>query len=352
MRALKIFVRRFLPTSLIGGFASVFALVQVAIAQSVTTDPVGFINFNIQGTNGASNGALTFLGLSFTQPVSYQATFSSANGTTLTDSNATWVDDQFNGANGSFYVELITGNGTGMTSQITATVAATHSIKTADDLSSFVNANTGYKIRQNWTLGSVFGTGSTLVLNAGTATSADEVLVYSSKTQSYTIYYYKSGGLGGTGWRTTSDPSTDQTATPFLPAAGVVVKRAQSSSLSFPLTGAVKVGQSSIPIGTGLSLVSNVYPAGNLTLGNSNLISSGFTGGTATSSDEVQIYNSGTGLYTTYYFKSGGLGGTGWRTTSDPSTDQSGVAIPSGESIFVQRNQNRPAFNWTLPQPF
>ena len=348
----EILVRRLLPASLIGLFTGVFALVEIGIAQSVATDPVGSINLNIQGTGGTSNSALTFLGLSFAQPISYQATFSSANGNTLTDSNAIWTDDQFNGSNGSFYVELFTGNGAGITSQITATIAASRSITTSDDLSSFVSPGTGYRIRQNTTLGGVFGTGSALVLNPGTATSADEVLVYSSKTQSYTIYYYKSGGLGGSGWRTTSDPSTDQSATPFLPSAGVVVKRAQSDSLTFPLTGALKVGQSIIPITPGLNLVSNLYALGNLTLGNSNLVPSGFTGGTATSSDAVQIYNSGTGLYTTYYFKTGGLGGTGWRTTSDPSTDQSGIAISPGTSIFIQRNQNRPSFNWTLPQPF
>src|ERR1051326_5415838 len=137
VRSGQLFNGLFMGRLLLGIFA-VAALFQTAMGQSVTTDPVGFLSITIYGP--ASNGgtANTYLGLSFTQPVSYQAALSSASGNTLVDNSSSWVDNQFNGTNGTFYVELTSGSGAGRMSQITATSGANHSITTADNLSSFV----------------------------------------------------------------------------------------------------------------------------------------------------------------------------------------------------------------------
>jgi uncharacterized protein (TIGR02597 family) len=358
---------------IICSLAIALAIPTLTNAQTVATDPVGFLALNVASPAATGGSAISLLGLAFTNPVAYQATLSSASGTTLTDSNANFTSGTYNGAANNYYIELITGTGTGVFSQITS--ASGTSIVTAKDLSSYVTSGTGYKIRKNWTLASVFGTdpASNLVLTGGTATSADEVLVYSTTAHAYTIYYYKSSGLGGTGWRTSTDPSTDVSNTAyFSPVDGLIVRRHTAGTLpntspasnTFPLAGAVKLGQTDVPIATGLNLISNVYPSGTLTLGasgtgiyNSNLLGSGngvdgVAPGTATTADLVLIYNPSTSQYVSYYYKSGGLGGTGWRTTTDPSTDQSATVIPTGQSIIIQRNQNRAGFTWVCPQPF
>ncbi len=107
----------------------------LGLADSVVTNPVGFVNTVINGTNGTSSSALTFVGLSTAQPVAFQSTIATYNGGTkmLTPTSGTFTVDQFNGANGAFFVEITSGTNAGLLSDITAT--STTSITTADDLS-------------------------------------------------------------------------------------------------------------------------------------------------------------------------------------------------------------------------
>jgi uncharacterized protein (TIGR02597 family) len=348
-------MRRSVPLFILAAFA---AFASFASAQSVTTDPVGFITLNVTGPAATGGSAISLLGVGFTQPVSYQATLASASGTTLTDSSATWSDNQFNGANGAFYVELISGTGAGRMSQITATTAASKSITTADDLSSFVSAGTGYKIRKNWTLTDFFGPNAnmSLVLTGGTLVTADEVLIYrptASPAPRYDTYYYKTSGLGGTGWRSTASTSTPADTTPLLPTDGIIIRRHTAGNVSFALAGAVKLGQTALPVLPGINLLSNVYPSGTFTLASSNLLGSGLTGGTLVTADQVLIYNITTNppQYDTYYYKTSGLGGTGWRSTASTSTPADTTPIPFGASIIIQRI-NPGSFTWVAPQPF
>lgn len=329
------------------------SLGQFATAQTtVATDPVGFTTLSVAGTNNASSSALSFIGLSMTQPVALQGTLESASGGTVVDDNATWTDNQFNGTANAHYIELISGSGAGLMARITGTSASGKSLTLAMDLSSYITSGTSYRIRKNWTIASVFGAANESGLAGGTATTADQILVYNATTQQYTTYYYKTTGLGGTGWRTTASTSAPAGDNALNPTDGIIIKRQQASAVNVTLAGAVKLGQTAYPIVTGLNVLSNVYPSGNLTLGNSGLLASGLAGGTATTADQVQIYDSAAGAYKTYYYKTTGLGGTGWRSTASTTTDASNTVIPPGQSIIVQRTSSRPAFTWTAPQPF
>ena len=334
---------------------ALFAFASLGLAQTVATNPVGFLTLTVNGPAATGGSAITLLGLGFTQPVNYQATLASASGTTLTDSSASFTGTTggFNGTTGAFYVELITGTGAGQTSQITGNT--TNTITTANDLSSFVTAGTGYVIRPNWTLATYFGTGSSLVLSGGTLTTADEVLLYDRTTNppQYDTYYYKTSGLGGTGWRSTNSTSVDASTTPLGPTAGVIVRRHTAGNVTFPLAGAVKLGQTAFSVQPGINLLSNVYPSGTFTLTTSGLVASGLTGGTLTTADQVLIYDTTTNppQYDTYYYKTSGLGGTGWRSTASTSNPADNTPIPFGASIIVQRI-NPGSFTWIAPQPF
>jgi uncharacterized protein (TIGR02597 family) len=332
------------------GLAGCIFATSVRADTSVTTDPVGFITLNAAGTGGTSSSALSFLGLSFTRPVEYQGAAASASGATLFDNNAAWTDNQFNAPNGTFYLELTSGTGTGLMANITASSASNKSLTLAADLSAYISAGTTYKIRKNWTVASLFGPNDESGLQGGNATSADQILVYNSAAKNYTTYYYQTSGLGGVGWRTTSSTSADASGAAFNPTDGMIIRRFQSSSVAFSIAGAVKLGQTDIPVASGLNVVSNVYPTNTLTLGNSGLLASGLNGGTATSADEVQIYSAG--AYSTYYYQTSGLGGTGWRSTTSTSADASSTVIPPGASVIVQRTNNAAPFTWSVPQPF
>lgn len=320
---------------------------------SVTTDPVGFIALSAAGTGGGNGGARTFFGLSFTRPVEYQGVAASASGATLIDNNAAWTNNQFNAPNGTYYLELTSGSGAGLTANITATSAATKSLTLASDLSAYVSAGTTYRIRKNWTVAALFGANNESGLEGGTATTADHVLVYNTSTQTYTTYYYKTAGLGGTGWRTTLSTSADASGAALNPADGIIIRRQQPTALGFSLAGAVKLGPTAIPIASGLNIVSNVYPTDTVTLANSGLVASGLNGGTAGTADLIQIYDPNTATFNSYYYKTTAEdGGTGWRSTASTSADASNTVIPRGSSIIIRRANNAASFTWFVPQPF
>ncbi len=219
--------------SLAASFGTLFAATPVVHADSVVTDPVGFVNTTINGTGGTSSSAITIVGLSVTQPVSFQGTVGSYNGSTkvLTPTNGSFTTDQFNGANGVFFVEVTSGTQAGLLTDITAT--STSSITTADNISSAISGGESFKIRKHWTLQSVFGpnanTGNLVILGTGpTSSAADEVLLYDRATSQYVTYYYKVGGVfGGDGWRSTSGGTplvTDVSGTALRVTDGAIVR--------------------------------------------------------------------------------------------------------------------------------
>ncbi len=326
------------------------AATSVSLAQTSTTDPVGFVTMSIAGNGSSSQPAYTFTTIGMTNAVVYQATTTSVGGsTTLVDSSSTWADNAYNGASGAVthYVEIVTGPGAGTIYDITATSASGHSLTLSQPLAASITSGASYKIRPHWTLASVFGATNQNGLTGGNSTSADQVQLFHSG--GYVIYYYQTSGLGGTGWRQAGAPFVDASATIIYPDDGIVVARKQAAATSIVIQGAVKTGQSSIPVATGYSLLGNVYAAA-MTLSSSNLYTgdanTGLAGGNSTSADQVMFWN-GSG-FNIYYYQTAGLGGTGWRQAGAPFVDASSTPIPVGSALFVKRSGA--PFNWIAPQ--
>jgi len=322
----------------------------------VTTDPAGFITLLIAGSNGGQSRAFSFLGISMVNPVSYQGTITSVGNYSVTDANATWSANEFNGTNGEFFIEITSGPYAGLMADILATDAAGETLTTDDDLSSLLTGGELYRIRKHRTLGDVFGENNESGLNGGSSISeADEVSVLNPVTQTFLTYYFKTGGFGGTGWRSATDAVTDASGTTLYPDQGVLIVRKVSGDISLILTGTVKTGPTIVPVGANINMLANIYPAGTLTVANSGLYvgndSLGLAGGeTASSADEVRIFDGET--FQDLFYKTGGFGGTGWRNSTDAVADAGNTQIPPGSSIYVIRKYGRPAFNWAIPQPF
>jgi len=321
-----------------------------------TTAPAGFTKLPITGAASALSPSYSYLGMGLTNPVSYNGKVTSFGAQTITDSTAIWNDNQFNGRSGQFYIEIVSGSHAGLMSDIIATSAATKTLTTEDNLAPYLANGQLYKIRKHRTIGDVFGVNNSAGLNGGaTVSTADEVQVFNPVTQTYLRYYYQTSGTGGIGWRSSTDSATDASGTALYLDQGVIVCRKLAGDLPLGLTGAVKTGPTIVPIGTNLNLIANVYPAGNLTLGNSGLRNSnaalGLVGAASvTDADEVHIF-SGTG-FQIYFFKTSGPGGTGWRNSTNPSADAGKTQIPPGASIYVLRKNGRSAFLWRVAQPF
>lgn len=320
---------------------------------TLSTDAVGFSKLRIAGRAGWQTSAFSYLGVSMVNPTSYQGTVTSKGARSIVDAQADWTDGEFNGSNGEFYLEITSGSWAGLTTDILATNATTKTLTTDDDLSSLLSGGEQFKIRKHRTIGDVFGKNNTVNLKGGTSASAsDEVRVFNPVTQSFLVYYYNTTNGG---WRTSTNAIPDASNTKLYVDQGVAINRKTAGDLTLVVTGAVKTGQTVVPIGTNSNLCANMYPTGSMTLGNSGLYTSSPTNGLAGSSklssaDEVQIWNGS--AFRRFYYKNSGSGGIGWRESTSAKADASATAIPPGSSVYIIRKKGRAPFNWKMKQPF
>jgi uncharacterized protein (TIGR02597 family) len=324
---------------------------------TASTDPVGAVALSVQGTGGTLTNALSFVALGMVQPTIYQGAVDSVSGSTLTQTASNWADNAFNGTGNACFVEITSGVKTGLRLDVVSTTASTHSLTLSGSVAA-LSAGDTFKVHKHWTLANVLGsTAATVAINPGTGSTADQVLVLNPATQLYTTYYFKNSGVGGTGWRSTGSTSVDTSNVPLYIDEGLLFSRKQSATVNLYLVGEAKTGATQIPVSSGLNIVSNVYAAGTVTLGNSGLYTgnstTGLAGGTGSTADQLLTFNPATQLYTTYYFKTSGVGGTGWRSTASTSFDQTNAALVVGQSFIVNRKAaGTTAFTWTAAQPF
>lgn len=328
--------------------ALLFAAPLAAETNVVATDPVGYITVPIAGTGGTTPATYSFLALSMLREASAQGVLTAVGTRTLTDTNAAWAEDQFNGTNGVYTVEITTNAYAGYQTTITNTVAATKTLEIEDDFNGIAAVGDTYKIYKDWTIASVFGVSNSAGLGGGSVTSADQILV--RRGEGYDFYYYQTLGLGGIGWRKTGAAFTYAGDTPLFIEQGLLIKRQAESSTNITLVGAVKVTPTVIPGETNYNVFANVYPV-DMTLASSQLYTgnptNGVNGGSVTSADQVQIRTGpSTGFY---YYQTAGLGGVGWRKTGNAFGDASTNVILGGTCFIVKRNLNIP-FMWKAPK--
>lgn len=332
------------------------SLTACALQAQVSTDPVGFTTISVAGNGGSGQPAYTFGTLGMYNSVALQSTTTSVGGSsTLVDTSATWADNAYNGASGqiTYYVEITSGPGAGTTYDITGTTAATQSLTLSQPLLASITSGATYKIRPHWTIAGVFGSTNQNGLTGGNSTTADQILIFSNSTQGYLTYYYQTSGIGGTGWRKSGAPTVDASSTVMYPDDGFIIVRKQSTNTTVVVTGAVKTGQSYIPVPSGYNLLGNVY-ATSMTLASSGLYTgdsaTGVAGGNSTTADQILIWNPVSTGYDTYYYQTSGIGGTGWRKAGAPTVDASTSSIASGSALFVNRRAAGAGFNWVAPQ--
>jgi uncharacterized protein (TIGR02597 family) len=323
-----------------------------AAAVDVFTDPVGFITLTIQGSNGiATARANSLQALGMTQLPTNRGTIASVSTNGITDSSATWANGDY--ANGLFFIEITSGGNAGLIDDITGASADNKTVYTAFDNSAAISAGQGYKIYPHWTLNSVFGPNDEAGLKKGNSGTADQVKILNPLTQLFTTYFFNSGGAIGTGWR--AGTSVDQGNTKLYVDQGVLLSRNEGTNLLVKLVGGVKLGQTVIPITTNNNLAANLYATSAMTLTNSNLLnndpSKSLKGGNSGNADLVKILNPATGLFTTYFWNTGGAIGTGWRAGT--SVDQGNTPIALGTSLLIIRKPaNGGPINWFVPAPY
>lgn len=363
--------------SIFRSFAAAVALTFGTASQSSfaqTTDPVGFSTLSIAGTGGTQASAVSFLGLSMAPATSFRGVAETVGGTTLTCSAATWADNQYASTPApGYFLEVFSGAKAGLMTQIVSCSAANKTVTVADNLTNLgvEGTNVTFKIRPNWSIGTVFGATNTVAvdtttqqatgLRSGSSTArADSILLYNENTLTYDQYFFYSGNSK---WVKAGDPTfADQATVPIYLHEGVVILRTSADALSVTLSGEVKLGQTIMPVTptasntAGLNYRGNVYPSGALTLANSGLYTdaTGTTGvkpGSSTArADSVLIWNAATKTYDQYFYYTGT---STWVIAGDATfADKGATVIPSGSSIIIKRLPNNGSFTWVIPQPF
>jgi uncharacterized protein (TIGR02597 family) len=334
-----------------------FAAITVTNASktNVVTKPVGFVKLSAQGNTAAP--WYNYFGLSFTRIPTNRGRATPVAFKKLAVDN-TLIAGQFNfTADGhpAYFIELTSGPSTGLLDDIVSN--DTTRVSTATDLTSRMGGSQTYRICSHWTLGKVFGaTNSVGLKGGGAASEADNIQVWDPTRQGYVTYYYKTGGLGGSGWRATTESFVEMSNAVLRVNQGVLLMRQSTNNMpEVPVAGAVKLGTTiSRVVSNGFTFAGNVYAA-NLALGQSGLYTTnaitGLKGGnSAADADTVQIWEPLTQVFATYYYNTNAPGGGGWRSASG-SSDASSNVIPVGAMTIIQRKHPN-AFDWRMPQPF
>ena len=315
-------------------------------ADSVSTDPVGYVTLTIKGTGGASSEAFTYMGVPVHKPADISAVITGTSEYTVTSSSAAWDIDAYIGS----YVLITSGAYEGMTSSIVSNTAT--DLTTEHDLTSILEGGESFSIHAHTTIADVFGATNEAGLGSGSSAGAADTVLLQSTTGFDTYYYKDSGFIGGTGWRSAVDASTPQGETIIPLGAGLIVVRKQSDDLSLVLTGSVFGGDAVTEVKSGYNWKSASIPVA-LTLdgmlGAAN--EAGLVGGSSAGAADNIIVPTADGLATYYYKDSGFIGGTGWRLATDASTPQGSTVIAEPGQMFLINNVSDSAFNLVEVSP-
>ncbi|GAA5484844.1 hypothetical protein [Haloferula sargassicola] len=338
-----------------------------AVSNGAVTDPVGYFTVPLPGTGGGSAQKLQIANLGLLPSSGVEASgviesfASDGGGTFLTDTEGSWsAGDYVNGTQVSHLVEItaVAGGDANLVGSMTwITASDANKLYLSDDISA-AGAGASYRVVAAFTVESLLGNPpvAATFAGAGNVTDADNLLILDPTTNTYTTFWYKSSGLGGTGWRASGIDNSLVASTAIHPNDGLVFLRKQSADGSLVIVGDVKTTGTDIMVqgdgsGTVLNIVSIPIPVDQLTFAASNLYtgdnSTGLKGaGNVTDADNVLVFDATTNTYTTFWYKDSGLGGTGWRASG--VADPANYVIPSERALLIQRKSGA-SFTWSVP---
>lgn len=336
--------------SLIASFASAFALPNT-IAQTATTDPVGFVTVGITaGTGTTKRNTLFSVPLLETESIAGQVagTISGVTLNTISNLNAGWNAGALSQPATPYLIQITSGAAEGRMFLIsssantggailgTANTATTVTVSSLDaaqvDLTTLgiVAGTDTYKIYACDTLSSFFGTpASTGVQGGASASNADTVIVVLNGSAA--TYYYNTGVTPNRWSRVAfGSPSADNVA--LFPYYGVQYARLASTPLSFVVTGGVPAEGRKVSVkNSGLTLLSQYWPADSTlqSLG-LNTIPGWLSGANASSADTVVLTTGGSA--NTYFFD-----GRDWRRVAFGTPLANTTAIGIGTTVQIVR---------------
>jgi uncharacterized protein (TIGR02597 family) len=304
-------------------------------AETVSTDPVGYVTITVNGTGGAGSSAVSVVGVPLENAIAASGALNSVLGDTLTSNAANWLAGAFAS---SHYLQVTSGANAGVSVAIAGNDVTT--LTTEQDISSLLVGDESYVIRAYTTLADVFGSANEAGIGSGAnSTDADELLIYNGT--GFDIYYYQEGApFGGEGWRASVNAFTDASATPLPYGAALIIKRKQDADVFVVVSGSVLATDSFVPVENGVNWVSGANPI-EYTLASYFGTDGGslLSGPNSSEADEILVPKDGGG-FDVYYFQEGAaFGGVGYRSSVNAFADASSAVLASVGKGFVLKRK-------------
>ena len=295
-----------------------FGFTSPASAQtSVTTVPVGAVTLTFPQGNSCHS-------ITLEDNQAYVGTVASVTPNSISVSTSTLTNGAYATAAAPYVLRLSSGALAGSTFQITANDTVSLTLNTNNlDISTLVTANDKFGILPVDTLGTLFGTTTVPLQTGSSATTADNIMIWSG-TAWFTYYH------NGTNWRR-SGSLANQNNTVLSPDFGFMVIRRAIEPLSLVLTGRVRNEAARLSITGGAStFIGNAYPVDQKL---STLPFASMSGwakaSSATSADKVLVWSGSAWL--TFYNN-----GSNWKM-SGSLANQNDYIIKSGTPLYVIR---------------
>ena len=276
-------------------------------------------------------------------PIVYAGTVSSVQNTTLTDVNAAWTEGEFGSINNPTYAEF----DSGYSVDISGT-ASSQSLALAGSVSGLVSPGANYRVRQHFTIASLFGTNNETGLKAGlNPTVADTILVVIPQTQQTMTIFYFSNAVSQ-GWYTADYSPADTQV--IYPEQAVMVRRIVPGDVNLYLCGPIKLDATVVSVDPGFNNVGTLKSLSTMTLNSLNLYKGDPTTGIAsglnlTVSDVILVVQPNGATASYFYFKNSQ--GQGWLDSLfNPAGN---TPIPAGSAFFIKRQPANGSFDWTIP---
>jgi uncharacterized protein (TIGR02597 family) len=357
-------------TILIAVLANGLLLGNFVTAQTVATDPVGFVQpFTgpTPGPNCLANSD-TKISIPFTRPPEFVGATSAATANTLTVSGAPWTANQFVYAAGTqpkTYFVLIgphssTNPKEGRIYQITGNTTNQLTVNNGGDDLSGVAATTQILVVPYHTLASVFpasDAGVSYIASSNPAVHPTEILIpnyagVGTNLATAATYFYFNGH-----WRKAGDPGFPSRDDDALPNGGYFTVRNAGTATTMTTLGSVLTKKATIPLVTRAAgqqdnFVSVIRPV-DVALSNLGLITSGaFQASTnaAVHTDELLVFahtpavQNRSASATYFYFNSH------WRKVGDPGfPDRDADVISAGDGFVIRKGATPggPLVYWT-----
>ena len=226
--------------------------------RSIIGGQVEVMTFELKGREPGSAPTANLFGIPLSRQWQYIGFIESINAQTVTLSLPFWSDNEFNGANGPHYLEILDGPQAGVSVDIVGTLGETGAVVTADDLSGVLLSGEKVRIRLHHTFFSIFGAGNRKGLVGGSQRSqADEVIIFDAGTQTSKIYFH-STSLDA--WAEADAPSEAITDFVIYPDQGLFIKRKTEGDRSLVFSGKIREEPVANLLLPGLNILAGVPP--------------------------------------------------------------------------------------------